>query len=131
MELLVAFSTDDGRKFNNDHFGMAKTFLIFKFSNGTERLVGEIKNVKYQEDETFKHGDPGKAQSVASVLKDVDVVVGRRMGPNIVRLLEKYVCVVAKTEAIHDAVRLIHANMERIVEEKVNGGNRKHIVLKP
>jgi len=58
-------------------------------------------------------------------------MVGRKFGPNILRLLNKFVCVVAKTDRIADAVKLINENMERIVEEKNKGENRKHIILKP
>ncbi|MBW2631927.1 MAG: hypothetical protein JRC90_09230 [Deltaproteobacteria bacterium] len=61
MELIVAFCTDDGENFNADHFGMAKYFHIYKFSAGKEEFVETRENVKYEEDESLKHGDPGKA----------------------------------------------------------------------
>ncbi|MCD6569549.1 MAG: hypothetical protein J7L53_02480 [Deltaproteobacteria bacterium] len=131
MEFLIAFSTDDGKNFNEGHFGMAQFFHVYRFSEGKEEFVETRENVKYQEDETLKHGDPGKANAVSSVLKDIDVIVGQRMGPNIVRLLKKYVCVVVKTNAISDAIQLVQANMERIIEEKNKGEDRKHIVLRP
>ncbi len=131
MELIVAFCTDDGENFNDDHFGMAKYFHIYKFSDGREKFVETRENVKYEEDESLKHGDPGKARATASVMNGIDVMVGRKFGPNILRLLNKFVCVVAKTDRIADAVKLINENMERIVEEKNKGENRKHIILKP
>ena len=131
MELLIAFATDDGNNFNDDHFGMAHIFHIYKFSEGKEEFVEARKNARYQEDETLKHGDPGKAKAVSSVLQDIDVIVGKKMGPNIVRLLKKYVCVVIKEHIISDAISELHRNMERIIEEKRKGENRKHIVLRP
>jgi len=130
MELLIAFSTDDGENFNDDHFGMARYFHVYKFSDGKEEFVEARKNVKYEEDESLKHGDPGKAKSVSSVLKGIDVIAGRKMGPNIVRLLKKYVCIVVKTNAITDAIKMINENMERIEEEKNRGEDRQHIVLR-
>jgi hypothetical protein len=63
-------------------------------------------------------------------MNGIDVVAGRRFGPNIVRLLNKFVCVVVRTDRIADAIELINKNMERIVEEKNKGGKRKHIILK-
>ena len=131
MELLIAFSTDDGKNFNDDHFGMAKYFHIYKFADGKEELIEARENVKYKEDETLKHGDPGKAKATSSALGDADVIIGKKMGPNIVRLLKRYVCIVTKTNKIADAIQLVHENMEKIIEEKNKGENRKHIVLRP
>jgi len=131
MELVIAFSTDDGEIFNNSHFGMADHFHVYKFSDGGEEFIETRKNVKYEEDESLKHGDPGKARATASALDGIDVMAGRKFGPNIVRLLNRFVCVVVKTEKIADAVKLIRENMERIVEEKNKGEERKHIVLRP
>ena len=130
MELIIAFSTDNGEIFNDSHFGMADHFHVYKFSGGREEFVETRKNVKYEEDESLKHGDPGKARATASVLDGIDVLAGRKFGPNIVRLLNRFVCVVVKTEKIADAVKLIHENMGRIVEEKNKGEERKHIVIK-
>jgi len=131
MELLIAFSTDDGENFNDDHFGMAKYFHIYKFSDGKEKFIEARENVKYKEDETLKHGDPGKAKATSSAVGDADVIIGKKMGPNIVRLLKRYVCIVTKTNTITDAIQLVHKNMEKIIEEKNKGENRKHIVLRP
>jgi len=131
VELFIAFATDDGDTFNDDHFGMARFFHIYKFSRGGEEFIETRKNARYQEDETIRHGDPEKAQAVSSVLKDIDVIVGRKMGPNIFRLLKKYVCVVNKTAFIHDAIVQVHENMKKIMEEKEKGEDRKHIVLRP
>ena len=131
MKLLVAFSTDDGENFNEDHFGMASYFHVYKFSDGKEEFVEARKNVQYKEDETLKHGDPGKAKATSSAVGDVDVIIGKKMGANIVRLLKKYVSIVTKTNTIADAIQLVHRNMEKIIEEKNKGETRKHIVLKP
>jgi len=131
MELLIAFSTDDGKNFNDDHFGMARYFRVYKFSDGREEFIETRNNVRYEEDESLKHGDPGKAKATSSAVGDVDVIIGKKMGPNIVRLLKRYVCIVTKTNTIDDAIQLVHKNMEKIIEEENKGENRKHIVLKP
>jgi len=131
MELLIAFGTDDGENLNNDHVGMAKYFHVYRFSNGKEELVERIGNVKLKGDESMKHGDPEKAEATSSVLENVDVVVGRKFGPNLPRLLKKFVCIVVRTNTITNAIEAVHNNMDAIVEQKNKGQDRKHVVLKP
>ncbi|HET57247.1 MAG TPA: hypothetical protein ENN35_02255 [Deltaproteobacteria bacterium] len=130
MRLMVAFSTDDGERFNDDHFGMAQYFHVYEFSDGKEKLVEAREDVKYQEDASQKHGDPGKAKATSSVLGGIDVIAGRKFGPNIVRLLKKYVCVAVKTDRISDAVQMIHDNIDKVIEAKKQGEDRKHLVLR-
>jgi len=130
-ELLIAFATNDGEHLNNDHIGMAKYFYVYEFSTGRENLVERRENVKFKGDESMKHGDPEKAKATSSVLENVDVLVGRRFGPNLPRLLKKFVCVVVRTYTISNAIEAVHNNMDAIVEQKNIEEDRKHIVLKP
>ena len=131
MKFLIAFGTDDEKNLNNDHVGMAKYFYVYKFSDNKEELIGRRRNVKFRGDETMKHGDPEKARATSSVLEGVDVIVGKKFGPNILRLLKKFVCVVVRTDTITSAIEAVHNNMNRIAEEKNKEEGRKHIVLKP
>jgi len=131
MELLIAFGTDDGKSLNNDHLGMAKYFYVYEFSDNEQELIERRRNVKLKGDETMKHGDPEKARATSSVLEGVDVLVGRKFGPNLPRLLKKFVCAVVRTDAIANAIEAVHNNMDRIVEAKNKGDGRKHIVLTP
>ena len=68
---------------------------------------------------------------INSLLQNVDVLVGKKFGPNLPRLLEKFVCVLVRTDAISNAIEAVHNNMDRIVEEMNKGEGRKHIVLGP
>jgi predicted Fe-Mo cluster-binding NifX family protein len=130
-ELLVAFGTDDGENLNNDHVGMAKYFHIYRFSDGKEELIEKRKNVEFTVDESIKHGDPEKAKATSSALQGVDVLVGRKFGPNITRLLKKFVCIVVRTDSIASAIKAVYNNMDSIVEQKNRGEERKHIALTP
>ena len=130
MKLLIAFGTDDGRNLNNDHVGMAKYFYAYQFSNGKEGLVERRENVRFKRDESM-HGDPEKAKATSSVLEGVDVLVGRKFGPNLPRLLRNFVCVVVRTNTLTSAIQAVHNNMDRIAEEKNKEEGRKHIVLRP
>lgn len=130
MKFLIAFGTDDGKKLNNDHVGMAKYFYVYEFSNSKEELVEKRENLHFKGDESV-HGDPEKAKATSSVLEGVDVLVGRKFGPNLPRLVRKFVCVVVRTNTLTSAIQAVHNNMDRIAEEKNKESNRKHIVLKP
>jgi predicted Fe-Mo cluster-binding NifX family protein len=129
MEVLIAFGTDDGRNLKRDHVGKSKYFYVYRFSDDEEEFVERRKNVKYKEDESMIHGDPKKAKATSNALKGLDGVVGRRFGPNILRLLKKYVCIVARRESINDAIQLIHANMDKVIQEKEKGENRRHLIF--
>lgn len=129
MELLIAFGTDDGKSLNKDHFGMAKYFYVYRFFDDKEEFVEKRENVKLKGDESMTHGDPRKAKATSSALQGIDVVVGRRFGPNLLRLLKKFVCIVARRETIDDAIQLVHANMDKVIQEKEKGENRKHLIF--
>jgi predicted Fe-Mo cluster-binding NifX family protein len=130
MKFLIALGTDDGENLNDDHVGMAKYFYVYEFTNSKEQLVERRENVSFRGDESI-HGDPEKAKATSSVLEGVDVLVGKKFGPNLPRLLRKFVCVLVRTNAITSAIEAVHNNMDRIVEEKNKEEDRKHIVLQP
>ncbi len=118
-ELLFAIGTDDNEKLkSDDHVGMSKYFQVWIYSNGILGLKEKRENVKYREDETRIHGDPGKANATASALKEIDVLVGKMFGPNIKRLKNKFVCAVIREESIERAIRVIKENINEIIEEK-------------
>lgn len=130
MELLIAFGSDDGKNFNNDHFGMAKYYYIYSFCDEKQKLVEKRGNVKFEGDESMKHGDPQKAKATSDVLQGVDVLVAHKFGPNLPRILKKFVCVVSRRKAINDAIKLINQNLDNIIKEKNKTSNRKHVVIR-
>jgi len=130
QELLFAIGTDDDKTIKQeDHIGMSKFFQIWKYSNGKLIFQEKRDNVKYKEDEERSHGDPGKAKATSSVLIDIDVLVGKMFGPNIVRLKNKYVCAVIREPEIKKATEIIKENINEIIDEK-NKKERNGIVLK-
>jgi len=131
MKFLIAFGTDDGKNLNNDHVGMAQYYYVYDFSNGREKLVEKRENTRFTGDETMKHGDPEKARATSSALEGVDVLVGKKFGPNLPRLLGKFACILVRTNAIATAIEAIHNNMNLILEERNKEEGRKHIVLNP
>lgn len=129
MRLSIAFSTNDGKNLLNEHAGMAKYFDVYEFSDDGVKFVERRKNKEVEEDETLIHGDPKKARSVSSVLKGVDAIVNRRFGPNIVRVLKNFTCVVVKSYTIADAIEVIKQNMDKVIEEYKKEECKKPVVL--
>lgn len=129
MELLIVFGTDDGKSLKRDHVGKSSYFHVYRFSDDKEEFVEQRENVKYKEDESMILGDPRKAKATSTALKGLDGVVGRRFGPNLPRLLKKLVCIVARRETINDAIQLIRANMDKVIQEKEKAENRRYLVF--
>jgi len=128
-ELAIAIGTDDEKIIKpDDHIGMSKYFQVWKYSNGKLNFKETRENVKYTEDETRIHGDPKKAEAMASVLKDIDVLVGKIMGPNIERLKNKFVAVIIREPKIEKSLKIIRENINEIVEEKEKT-ERKGLIL--
>ena len=86
-------------------------------------------NVEYREDESRIHGDPEKAKAVSSVLKGVDAVVGKMIGPNITRMKIKFVPIIIREPLIKKALEIIKENINEIIEE-YDKKERKGIILK-
>jgi len=131
VELLIAFSTNDGENMIKDHAGQARFFDVYRFSEGKAEFLERRDNSKYKGDEAMKHGDPKKAQATLEALKGLDVLVAKTYGPNLPRLLKKLLCVVVRTQKISDAVKILKKNVEIVFEEYQKGEGRKHLVLKP
>jgi len=130
QDLLIAVGTDDYKTIkSDDHVGMSKYFQIWKYSKGKLTLKEKRENVKYEEDEGRVHGDPSKAKATSSVLTNIDVLVGRIFGPNIIRLRNKYVCALVREPEIKKAIEIIKENIIEIVEE-YNKQERQGIILR-
>ncbi|MBD3319468.1 MAG: hypothetical protein GF350_00055 [Chitinivibrionales bacterium] len=128
--LLVGIGTDDGKTIKADnHVGMSKYFQVWAYEDGQAVYREMRENVKYKEDESKTHGDPGKAQATASALKNIDVLIGEKFGPNISRLKNKFVCAVVRGKCtIEQGVEMLKENINEIAEEK-NSGKKRGIVL--
>ncbi|MCD6583522.1 MAG: dinitrogenase iron-molybdenum cofactor biosynthesis protein [Candidatus Omnitrophica bacterium] len=132
MEFIFAFATDDGKTLRGEgHFGNASSYSIYKISSDGYEFIEKRDNFEVEEDEDDKHGDPDKAKAVSSLLKGVDVFVGKRFGPNIKRMIKKFVCIVIREKSvrIEEAVKLIKDNMDRVEEEYKKGEARKPLVF--
>jgi len=129
---MFAFATDDGQNLKNDgHFGNAKYYSIYRISSEKEEFIEQRKNIKIEENEEDIHGDYNKAKAVSSVLDGINVLINKKFGPNIKRMKEKFVCVIARTESIKETINIVKTNMDKIIEEYKKGKNRKYLILAP
>jgi len=127
--LIIAIGTDDDKTIkDDDHVGMSKYYLMYEYSDGELVFKEKRENKKYEEDERLIHGDPEKAKKVGAVLKDVDVIVGKIIGPNITRMTEKFVPVIIREPKIEKAIEIIKENINEIIDEK-NKKERNGIIL--
>ena len=126
----IACGTDDGINFTSEHFGSAKFYLIYRFNLET----GEISKVEERENtsvEEEKHGDPKKAQSIAGLMKDIQVLVAFVMGPNIVRMRKKFIPIISREKNIKISLGKLKTRLENIKRElaKEEGVDREIIYL--
>ncbi|MGQ4832295.1 MAG: NifB/NifX family molybdenum-iron cluster-binding protein [Candidatus Asgardarchaeia archaeon] len=117
--VLVAVGTDDGVLLADKHFGDSKYFYIYKLENGDWKLVEirENKTLEIEEDESYDHGDPRKFRKVIDLLKDVDILVAFRMGPNYKRIVQNTdkKPFLAGTRDIQQALQKLKANLQKFL----------------
>ena len=84
-KIRVVIGTNDGEKISPCHMGEAENFKIYDiYDNGNSDFIDNRKNTS--PDLNGKHGAIEKMKVVMSIIKDADVVVGRKMSPNFLRI---------------------------------------------
>jgi len=128
--LIFAFGTDDGLSFTNRHFGDSSRFDIYEISNQDVKYVKHIDNNSEEEEDV--HADPTKAKSIAKILKkeQVQAVVSKQFGPNILRIKKKFVCIKSLSQTIEEIQNLIKDNFDLIDSVLLDGEDRGYIVEK-
>jgi len=129
-QVIIACGTDDGVGFTSDHFGSAKYYLIYTFNLQTGEIGYREKIVNTSRPEEI-HGDPKKARSVTELLREAQVLMGKVMGPNIVRMRKKFIPVICRDKNI---VRALEKRKVKTAEIQSNlelppGQDRKIIYL--
>ena len=123
--MIVAVSTDDGKNLTKEHFGDGKIFQIYEVSERGIKLLKIIKNETGEEDE---HGDIKKARQISQILNDMDILLGFRFGPNIMRIKRKFLPVVSRDRNIKDSLINLRKNIENIKKELMRE-NRRAVIL--
>ena len=129
QKLKVAFATDNGKTFMGRHFGDAEYYYIYEIDNENAEFIKKISNTTEEEEDV--HADPKKAKSIAKLLRQeqVQILVSKIFGPNIVRIKKKFVCILIKEKSIKNSIDIIKSNFLTIAEEWEIGENRDFLKL--
>jgi len=124
-----AIGTNDGTLLNSDHVGNAGQYHIYRVT-AEEAVFEEVRqNAAIEEDESLAHGDPQKAAAMGSLLKDLDGIAGKRFGPNVKRMLRRFVCVRTRVATVTEAVALLVSHADALSQAQAAGQQRNLVVL--
>ncbi len=128
--MIIACATDDEEKFINKHFGDARKYMIYNINDeGNIKFIKRIINTVDEEEEV--HADPEKAKGIKDLLQaeDVQVLLSKKFGSNIIRVRKHFVPVVVKDERVEEGLVKLSKNINKVNEEWKKGKSRDHIVL--
>ena len=111
MTLKVALGTDDGKTLRKGHFGDSERFLLYELKDDSWQLLREIPNSSPEEKQ---HGDPRKAERISSLLAEADVLLAHAMGPNILRIKQKFVPVIYRGFDIEEALQVLQQHLDDV-----------------
>jgi len=128
-KFLVAFATNDGKNFINNHFGDADFYYIFEIGACSIKYLKFIEN--NSEEESGVHADPQKAKGVSKILlrEKVNVVCSKVFVPNIKRIKKQFVCVLSQDKTIEAASQKLAKNFQKILVEWDKGAARKYLSI--
>lgn len=126
--LIFAFASNDSNNINNKHFGESDFYELYNIS---EKSYSFIKQIKNNSSEEKFHSDPNKAKGVASILipENVNVLVNKAFGGNIIKMKKKFVCIVSKYDRIETNIIEIQKVFNLILEQHKLGEDRDYIKL--
>jgi len=129
MEIIAAFSTDDGKTYIDKHSGDARFFDLYKIAPGTSQFLKRIINPPKKEK---RHADPEKAQGIARLLKNegVQAIVSKVFGPNIKRIRKQFVCIMMNDAEITQSLSVLQQKIDLILSEWEAGEERNILNLK-
>ena len=127
-ELILAIATDDEKHFIKRHFGDARIYLIYQLDESGWVFLKKVLN---ESEEEKMHADPVKAGSITGILKTegVQVLASKAFGPNIKRMIRKFVCVLVPDESIESGMDSIKRNYSSILEKWEQGDGRTYLKI--
>ncbi len=130
MKLTVACATDDGKTFTDNRFGRAKFYAIYEVGKRNYTFIENVDNVTI-EGRDDGYGDPIKAKHMLFLLmkENVQILLSRNYGPNIIRMAIRFLPIILKIESIEEGLDKVLDNFDMIVDEHNKGADRKYISL--
>ena len=129
MEMIAAFSTNDGKTFVDKHSGDARFFYIYKIAKTESVFLKRLENTAPEEK---KHADPEKAKGIGRMLKKegVQVLVSKIFGPNIKRVRKQFVCIMMNDASIAQSLEKLQKKLPEIQAEWETGEERNILNFK-
>ena len=130
-KLRIVIGTNDGENIFPGHMGMAENFYVYDlFDSGNLNLVANRKNTSQEVE--GKHGLPEKMKAAMEIFRDADVIIGRRMSPNFVKIgaNTEFQPIVVKLDRISDIIEKVTKSFDRIfslVERRESSDRPKEI----
>ncbi len=115
--MRIAIGSNDGENIFPGHMGMAENFYVYDlFDNWNLNFVANRKNTSQELE--GKHGLPEKMKAVMEIFRDADVIIGRRMSPNFVKIgaNTKFQPIVVKLDRISDVIEKVAKSFDRIYD---------------
>ena len=126
-KIIAAIGLKNDKELTDKHFGDSAYFDVYELTHINIIKIKRVKNVKIEE---RMHGDPKKASAIGTLLKDTDILVAFRMGPNILRMKKKFVPVIINSQNIEKIKTTLIENYDKIFKEVQKNGERNYITLK-
>jgi len=126
-KIIAAIGLKSDNELTDEHFGDSLYFDIYELTENSIKYIKRIHNVKVEE---RMHGDPNKANVIGGLLKEVDILIAFRMGPNILRMKKRFVPVIVNTQNIRKAAETLVLNFDKISKEVSKIGEKNYITLK-
>jgi len=111
--------------------GMAEHFYVYDlFKGGNSSFVEKRKNTSPKAE--GKHGLPEKMKAVMEIFKDADVIIGRRISPNFIKIAAntKFQPVVVEIDRISEITKEVAKSFDEIyslVEQRKRGNRPREI----
>ena len=128
----MAIGSNDGKNIVRTHMGEAEYFYTYDlFEDGKSNFVEKIENTSPEEES--KHGITKKRKAVIEILKDSDLIVGKKMSPNFKTIAAKtrfQPVIIEHIDEIPEIIKKVHESFDyifNIVEQRRNNSRPEEI----
>jgi len=130
-KIRIALGSNDGESICLSHMGMAKDFYVYDlFADGNFSFVEKRENTSPEVEE--EHGFVAKMKAAMEIFNDADVIIGRRISPNFVKMAAttRFQPVVIKIDRISEIMQELvrcFGEIDGLVEQRARGNRPKEI----
>jgi len=130
MKLTFAFALNSDGLFENEHFGKADKFALYREKNKNLTFLENIINSTRDIDENSVHGSLTKGNAVISLLKEknVNVLISKQFGPNINLVNNHFIPVIIR-EDLPETVKTILDKHKRWFKDELQNRDSEYALF--